>query len=176
MYGNLIYSFSHEGVFSHSFLEESVNKFESEVTPLLPPGTLKIFIFCATEFIQNVSFYSLSRSINSEGKEYGTGSISIEINNEIIKIKSVNKVTQSQFDKILAKISHLNTLNQDELKQLKKEKLKLAQEEDSKGGGIGFIEMIRRSASPISINKELLADQNLVLELTINYKAGEING
>jgi hypothetical protein len=173
---NLIYSFSYEGIFSHSFLEESVNRFETEVMPLLPINTFKTFMFCATEFIQNVGFYSLTKVTNSEGKEYGAGSISITIDAEAIHLKSVNKVDQTQFGRILAKITNLNTLTQDELKLLKKEKLKSAQEHDSKGGGIGFIEMIRRSGSPIFMNQEFSADQNLTLELTINYKAGETNG
>ena len=173
---NLIYSFSYEGIFSHCFLEESVNRFEKEVMPLLPINTFKTFMFCATEFIQNVGFYSLTKGTTAEGKEYGAGLFFITIDNEAIHLKSVNKVDHTQFERILTKISNLNTLTQDELKLLKKEKLKSAQEYDSKGGGIGFIEMIRRSASPISMNQEITADQNLTLELTINYNAGETNG
>ena len=58
----------------------------------------------------------------------------------------------------------------------KKEKLKSAGEADSKGGGIGFIEMIRRTGSKLIMNKEFPTDENLTLELIFNYKSGENNG
>jgi phosphoserine phosphatase RsbU/P len=166
----LIYSFSHEGLFSQHFLEDLIEIFEKEVKSFLPINTYKTFVFCAGEFIQNVGFYSLSRSFDENGKEYGIGSFSVEIDEEKIKIKSANKVSIAQFDRAMFRITHFNSLTQDELKELKKKKMKSAKEEDSRGGGIGFIEMLRRTGSKVQMNKELSADNNLILELTIKYK------
>jgi phosphoserine phosphatase RsbU/P len=168
-----IYSFNYEGLFSQDFLEKTIEKFENEVRPLLPSNAYKNFIFCATEFIQNVGYYSSARNYCSKGKECGVGFFSTHIYDDKIKIKSVNQVTNSQFDKAMFRITHFNSLTPEELKKLKMEKMKSEKEDDSRGGGIGFIEMLRRTGSKVNMNKELLPDKNLSLELTFNYKSGD---
>jgi phosphoserine phosphatase RsbU/P len=170
-----IYSFDYDGLFSQDFLENTVEKFEDETKPLLPSAVFKNFIFCATEFIQNVNYYSSAREYCDKGKDCGVGFFSAYIYNDKVKIKSVNQVTNSQFDKAMFRITHFNSLTPEELKKLKMEKMKSEKEDDSRGGGIGFIEMIRRTGSKVIMNKELLPDKKLSLELTINYKKGDTN-
>jgi phosphoserine phosphatase RsbU/P len=172
---SLIYSFKYEGLFSQKVIENDIEIFERDVQPVLPKNVFKTFIFCSTEFMQNVCYYSQMRDIDEDGKEYGMGTFTIEIDESKIKIKSVNKVTASQFDRAMFRITHFNSLTLEELKELKKKKMKSEREEDSRGGGIGFIEMIRRTGSKVKMDKEFPPDNNLTLELTFNYK-GETDG
>ncbi|MBK6681523.1 MAG: hypothetical protein IPG53_16695 [Ignavibacteriales bacterium] len=54
-------------------------------------------------------------------------------------------------NKMTAKLDLYNALSQEELKTLYKQKLKEESPEDSKGGGIGFIEILRKSKNPVII-------------------------
>jgi len=77
------------------------------------------------------------------------GKSSLDGSAEKITISSENAVTPEMANKMTAKLDEYNSLNTDELKTLYKQKLKEESPEDSTGGGIGSIEILRTSKNPV---------------------------
>ena len=163
------YFYEYEGVFSYKYLLDINEKFENELASLVDHKIFRLFFFCVNEMIQNVGFYSDDKRLIEDSKESGYGSIKVILTEENLEIITLNPVSEEQKNKIAEKINKLNSLNADELKELHKEKLRSDQETDSKGGGIGFIEIIRKTKNPITISFEKINGLlNLNMKVVIN--------
>ncbi len=169
------YFYEYEGVFSHQYLLDINEKFEKDLISFVEHKVFKLFFFCVNEMIQNVGFYSAEKRLMEDSKEFGYGSIKVILTENTFEILTTNLISEEQQDKITEKINKLNSLNADELKGLYKEKLRSDQEFDSKGGGIGFIEIIRKTKNPIAINFE--KTNNLIkLNMKVVINVGVQNG
>ncbi len=103
------------------------------------------------EQIQNAIHYSSDRFIFNDG----------EMTNVVVMLGDTengyymqcgNKVHKSDKQRLADKINQVNGLTKDELKQLYKERRKQPSEPQSKGAGLGLIEMARRSDGPIAFS------------------------
>ncbi len=61
-----------------------------------------------------------------------------------------NLVCKSEIERLTSKIEYINSLNKDELKQYYRKKRREENEPTSKGAGLGFIEIARRSNYPMA--------------------------
>ncbi|NUN07750.1 MAG: hypothetical protein HUU54_01080 [Ignavibacteriaceae bacterium] len=138
------------------FTEHLLNSFEQVLTP----QELKIVMFCSNELLQNMGFYSAEREELDDKVAVGKGSYRLAINDSEILLTSVNMILPQQLDKLTEKINYYNSLNAEELKALYKQKLRTESPEDSKGGGIGILEIIRKTKNPV--------------RFTINYQENKI--
>ncbi len=164
-----LFSYSYGGVCDNSFLTRFTEHLSSVFETIMTPREFKIVLFCSNELIQNIGFYSVVRS--ADGKSYagGIGKFSLDGSAEKITISSENAVTPEMANKMTAKLDEYNSLNTDELKTLYKQKLKEESPEDSKGGGIGFIEILRKSKNPV-IYSVFEKDNSIFLKLTITVR------
>lgn len=144
-----LFSYSYEGVCDNSFLTRFTEHLSSVFETIMTPREFKIVLFCSNELIQNIGFYSMIRDANESGNAAGIGKFSILGTAEKIIISSENAVTRDQANKITANLHYCNSLNPTELKILYKQKLREESPEDSKGGGIGLIEILRKSRNPV---------------------------
>ena len=76
-------------------------------------------------------------------------------------VQTGNAIKNNNIEIVKSKIDHLNSLDKKELRQYYKESLRGENTNpDSKGGGLGFIEVARRATAPIEYTFETI-DENI---------------
>ncbi len=121
--------------------------------------TQKVFsIF--VELMQNIINYSVERGSGGEADtELSSGILVIGKNNDQFYIKSGNYISRDQKDFLEEKLPIIREMDKDELKRYYKKQRREETEENSKGAGLGFIEMARRASSPIEYDILPAAEQ-----------------
>ncbi|MBI2418901.1 MAG: hypothetical protein HYV28_13565 [Ignavibacteriales bacterium] len=143
------FNYEYAGVCDNKFLVTFTEYLSANFELVMSPKEFKTVLFCANEMLQNIGFYSFEREALSDSKDTGKGKFSLKCTGSEIVIYSENQIDPEQHERLAAKLQMYNALNADELKALYKQMIKTESPEDSKGGGIGFIEMIRKSKNPI---------------------------
>jgi hypothetical protein len=114
---------------------------------------LKVFsIF--VEQVENVINYSTEK--DHEDSQMSFGIVVVGKKEDYFFISGGNKIQTTKVAKLESNLSELAAMNKDELKVHYKERRKAAKEDDSKGAGIGFIEMARKSTKPIEYSFETI--------------------
>lgn len=147
----IIFTFS--GPMSHDIVEgiggALRNKMaEDEVSRTVSTKVFSIFV----EQVQNVIHYSNEKS--STKSDMGFGIVVVGKEGEKFFVMGGNRIANSKVDQLRTNLEQLQKMDKDELKQFYKEKRKMGGGEDSKGAGIGFIEMARKSSIPIEFSFE----------------------
>ena len=141
------------GPMSHSVVEGvgSALRLKMNIDEDITTSTsLKVFsIF--VEQMQNVINYSSDRiPENNINSEMSFGIIVVGKRDNRYFIIGGNKIENSKKEILAKNLMELKKMNKDELKKLYKEKRKIGPtNEDSKGAGLGFIEMARKATEPI---------------------------
>ncbi len=127
------------------------------------------------EMAQNILHYSAEKDLLQHiGKEVGVGVIVISEQEEMYSISSGNAVTKADAEHLEAQCRHLNTLTKDELKKLYQERRKQVPPEGSKGAGLGFIDMARKSDKPFEFSLQPLTDDLSFFTLNVSiYKTAK---
>ncbi len=148
--GTRTFCFSYEGVCDNNSLIEFTDFLSESFEQVMSHQEFKTVLFCSNELMQNIGFYSAERESEGENNAAGKGKFSLSGNESEIILTSENSVTPEQLEKISAKLDQYNSLDADELKALYKQRLKDESPDDSKGGGIGFLEILRKSKNPLT--------------------------
>ena len=121
--------------------------------------TQKVFsIF--VELMQNIINYSFERGSGGEADpELSSGILVIGKKNDQFYIKSGNYISRDQKDFLEEKLPIIRSMDKDELKKYYKKQRREEARENSKGAGLGFIEMARRASSPIEYDILPAAEQ-----------------
>lgn len=140
------------GVLTHDFMVKLAETLKDTMSLQNVDKNLILKIFSlVVEQAQNIIFYSAEKlPASSEGDgEMGGGTISVGYENEHFFILCGNRIANENVEKLRGKLLPLQKMNKDELKQYYKEKRRVETEADSKGAGLGFIEMARKASQPI---------------------------
>ena len=116
-------------------------------------AALKVFAIFV-EQVENVINYSVEKDY--EESQLSFGIVVIGRKDDHFFISGGNKIQTAKVEKLESNLSKLISMNKDELKAFYKEKRRSAKEDDSKGAGIGFIEMARKSTKPIEYSFETI--------------------
>ena len=151
--------------------ETILKRFESEDVPLSSSqAVFSIFV----EQINNMMMYSADKGPKdgAEGdfKEISRGVFLIGFQDSAYYIQSGNVVTDSSAAILKSRIDHLNTLDKKELRQFYKQRLMSKNDNpESKGAGIGLIEIARRASAPIAYELEPYGEglQYFTMRLTV---------
>jgi hypothetical protein len=170
--GAQTFSFSYEGVCDNEFLIAFTEFLSGSFAQIMTPHEFKVVLFCSNELLQNMGFYSADRDPSGEEYAAGKGKFLLAGNESEITLTSENCVTPEQLQKISAKLDYYNSLNTEDLKTLYKQKLKDESPDDSKGGGIGFLEIIRKSKNPLTYSVRTEEDK---LRLILKTKLRRIS-
>jgi hypothetical protein len=112
-------------------------------------AALKVFsIF--VEQVENVIRYSVEKDHVDSNMSFGI--IVIGKKEGHFYIIGGNKIAAEKQEKLESYLQQLSKMNKDELKIFYKEKRRAERVDGSKGAGIGFIEMARKSSQPIEFN------------------------
>ena len=115
------------------------------------------------EQAQNIIYYSAERvhrgrPETGESEEYAVGTLVIGHDGEYYFVLSGNLIETSKAERLKQRLLPLQTMTKEELKQLYKEQRRNTPEQDSKGAGLGFIEMARKVSKPLEFDFQRIDD------------------
>jgi len=116
----------------------------------VPYSASKSVFSIFVEQINNMMMYSAEKEHNKISEEIARGVFVLGLQGDTYFIQTGNLVSNTNANILKERIDHLNTLDKKQLRQYHKERLNAENDNpESKGAGIGLIEMARRSTSPI---------------------------
>ncbi len=103
------------------------------------------------EQMQNVVNYSVEKTCpeSGNGDELRHGVVVVGRSDDKFYVICGNKVHASQSEQLLERNRHLQNMSKQELKAYYKRMRREDPDENSKGAGLGFIEMFRRASEPL---------------------------
>ncbi len=123
------------------------------------------------ELAQNIAYYSYERVELEAGKEkIGAGIIVVTEQNTYYTITSGNRIENNKALEVESQCKYLNGLNEDELKTYYKEKLREPRPEGKKGGGIGFVDILRKSKSKLEYQITPIDDIQSFIVLSVKIE------
>jgi len=112
----------------------------------------------------NMLLYSAEKKTQkyngSEHKDVAIGMLVLGHKKDTFFIQTRNAIKHGNVEFLKTKIDHLNSLDKQSLRQYHKEKVRSENDNpESKGAGLGLIEIARRATTPIEYNFEILDDE-----------------
>ena len=106
------------------------------------------------EQVQNIIHYSAEKiPLDEPEAELSSGIVVVGYENPHYYVLCGNLVDDQTVERLRNKLTALQNMNKDELKRYYKEqRKKKAPDEDSKGAGLGFIELARKAVKPIEFD------------------------
>ncbi len=105
--------------------------------------------FLVAESFQNIIKHGIIEKDNISVIQYSKDFFQISILEDRVVISSANVIEDSNVDKLNKNIDYINSLNSDELRNYKKERLVKGTLSEKGGAGLGLIEMVRKSGLPL---------------------------
>ncbi len=139
---SVVYEF--KGVFTHARLKEIGHLITEELFTELHSKVVKKIFACSNELVQNVGFYSIERN-----GFIGVGKIRIISEPTFVIVETTNRVRKEAGENLVNRINSLNNMDSEELKKEYKKTISDGGNSVSKGAGIGFIEIIKRTKNKI---------------------------
>jgi len=168
---NIILSF--EGTMSQGVLTALIDALREKVianaTDL--PNSMQFTIrkICAilVELAQNIQTHSSEQAVQGNTSS-GLGIIVVREDKTCFTLTSGNNILKANAEKLAAYCNQLNSLDQTELKMFYKEALKKERVNNSNNGGIGLIEMKRKSAQDFAYDMQTIDDKIVFFSLSVN--------
>ena len=151
------------GVLIHSFMVQFGEMLKMKMSLFNVDKNLETKIFSTViEQAQNIIFYSSERQLvpAMAGEMVGVGTITVGMEDERYYVICGNMLPTDKVEKLNHRLTAIQKMNQDELKQYYKEQRRMTPDADSKGAGLGFIEMARKSSSAIEFDFRKLDELN----------------
>ncbi|MBT4286107.1 MAG: hypothetical protein HOD92_02130 [Deltaproteobacteria bacterium] len=150
------------GPISHDLMVEmgDILKLKMQLQEESISTILKVFSLLI-EQTQNIIFYSAETIPEPENTSNNIhlGIISVGYLNNSYFVQGGNKVKNNDVSRIEKSLSKLQKMSKEEIKQFYRTQRKLISPETSKGAGLGFIEVARKSSKPIEYHFKKIDDQ-----------------
>ncbi|TAJ82023.1 MAG: hypothetical protein EPO42_01780 [Gallionellaceae bacterium] len=140
------------GVLTHDFMLKLGDMLKTKMALQNVDKNLMLKVFSLMiEQSQNIIFYSSEKlAIPSlENEEMGIGTVAVGFKDDHYFVFCGNHIANPKVGQLSAKLEAIQKMSPEELKQHYKEQRRLEPDTDSKGAGLGFIEMARKSSQPI---------------------------
>jgi hypothetical protein len=131
---------------------------------------IKTIFAVFVELAQNIMHYSAEKEKIND-KELGVGTILFSEDDNNFTIFSGNKIENSKASKLIKHLDIINSMDEAALKKFYKERLHSSSEQDSKGAGLGLIDIARKSKS--KINYDVLPVDDIYSFLKIDITIGK---
>ncbi|MBF0178428.1 MAG: hypothetical protein HQM03_00215 [Magnetococcales bacterium] len=112
------------------------------------PGTVQNVFSILVEQIQNVIRYAEDRDTQALGQ----GTLTVGRDGEGFFVTCGNRVEIGQANRLREKLASIRAMDREELKAMYRQILKGEVPEGSKGAGVGFVDIARRSSQPIEFD------------------------
>jgi hypothetical protein len=128
---------------------------------------IKTIFAVFVELAQNIMHYSAEKERIND-KELGVGTILFAEDDNNFTIFSGNKIENSKVSKLINHLDLINSMDEAALKRFYKERLHSSSEQDSKGAGLGLIDIARKSRSKINYDVLPVDDNYSLIKIDIN--------
>ena len=168
---NIILSF--EGTMSQGVLTALIDALREKVIAnnVDLPDSMQFAIrkICAilVELAQNIQNHSLEQALQ-DNISSGLGIIIIRETKNGFTLTSGNNALKADAENLISYCGKLNSLDEVGLKALYKEKLRKERAKNVNGGGIGLIEMKRKSNQPFEYEMQPIDDKTVFFSLSVN--------
>jgi len=115
--------------------------------PKASKKVFKIFI----ELAQNISYYSAEKITVKDNKEIGAGMVIISESDDTYNFLTGNLVKNDDIVLIIEKSEKINSLDRNELRELKRKQRNMPHHSKRGGGNIGLIQVALTSTHPLDI-------------------------
>ncbi|EQA45717.1 hypothetical protein LEP1GSC050_4235 [Leptospira broomii serovar Hurstbridge str. 5399] len=129
-------------------------------TSLSSESKIKKIFAVFIELAQNMLHYSAERQVNEEMKDAGVGILIVRENSVGYHVGSGNLVQNEKLEFLSERIQKINSMNKDELKSFYQQQLRSERPEDSKGAGVGLIDIARKSDGPLVFHFDSVDNKN----------------
>ncbi|MBP7563430.1 MAG: SiaB family protein kinase [Candidatus Cloacimonetes bacterium] len=124
--------------------------------------TTKKMFSIFVELAQNIHRYSAERFV-VEGKDVGAGIVLVNEFKTYYTLISGNVIDNEKLQVLKNNIEQINNMDEESLKNYRKDKLKQKREEGDKGAGVGLIDIARKSSRQIELRiKELENNKSFI--------------
>lgn len=150
------------GVISQDILSGFATIIEKKLEKLENLSKVQNIFAVFVEMVQNMLSYSSDATFVGNNIKESSGVIIIGYNENTEKyfVKSGNTIKKNTQQKISEKIDNIKDLSKDELKVLYKELRKSGKNTHERGGGLGFLEIQKKSSEPIEYSFDEIDDQH----------------
>lgn len=156
------------GVITQDILTTFGDLIELKLEDSFPHMTIARNVFAVfVEIAQNIMSYSSDSKIIEDDTRGGSGIIVIGYDTEKKKffVKSGNKVTVENQERISQKIDQIKNLSHEELREVYKQARKSGKDSHHRGGGLGFIEMQRKCSEPLDYRFDKVGEDSVFFNL-----------
>jgi len=167
-----------QGAISQEMLVGMAELIKKKLTQDFGPSKIVKKIFSVfIEMAQNIAHYSAERvQLLNNPSDVGAGIIVITEEAQKYTITSGNLVNNDTIEEIIARCEKINNMNREELKRFYKAEINTSREKGKKGGGIGLIDIARKTGSTIRHRVTLIDDTQSFLVLSVKIEETQING
>ena len=168
---NIILSF--EGAMSQGVLTALIDALREKVIAnnIDSPNSMQYTVrkICAilVELAQNIQNHSLEQAFQDKSSS-GSGIIVIRETKNSFNLTSGNNALKVDAENLASYCGRLNSLDEMSLKVLYKEKLRKERAKNVSSGGIGLIEMKRKSDQPFEYKMQPIDDNTVFFSLSVN--------
>ncbi|MFK5985854.1 MAG: SiaB family protein kinase [Pseudomonadota bacterium] len=117
---------------------------------------LKVFAIFV-EQVENVINYSVEKDTKESNMNFGI--VVIGKKEDVFFITGGNRISNDKIDRLKQHLTKLATMDKQELKAFYRERRRAERSIDSKGAGIGFIEMARKSTRALKFNFQKIDEE-----------------
>lgn len=160
--GDIILAFN--GIMSQDSIVGFGEVLRSELHNKNPLSVVNKAFAIYIEMAQNLLHYSAHR-VENNGKLVGVGAIFLIRTNDGYGIVTANIITERQRQSLEKKGNLVNNLSKDDLKEFYLRRRREITDTESKGAGLGFIDIVRRSGEQIWFRFEPVDQENLIFFL-----------
>ncbi|EMO76000.1 SiaB family protein kinase [Leptospira kirschneri] len=150
--------------------QEVLTEFGSMIrTSLSAESKIKKIFAVFIELAQNMLHYSAERKSLEDGRETGVGIIMVNEKSVGYNVSAGNLVLNEKIESLKMKCEKINSMSRDELKTYYQKQLRSNRPEDSKGAGVGLIDIARKSDGPLSFNISPIDDKHSFFTLSAYF-------
>lgn len=148
----------YEGEFTQEITKSVLAMAERNMDSMGEESGIKRKVFnVMVECLQNIVKHS--EDLNRTMEQKSTAIFMIGKQDSAYIITSGNPIKNDEVENLRAKLDQINGLDKDGLKQLYKEIIKSTSLSEKGGAGLGFVDMARKSGSPLEYDFEKLDNQ-----------------
>lgn len=167
---------SFKGVFAQPAIVEMATALRGKVAARTNQTMVMKRIFAIfVEMSQNILFYSAEKEVDEEGKESGVGILIVSEMDDRYCVSSGNLMLNGTVARIRERCETVSRMNKDELKVYYNEQRRLPRHAESKGAGLGLIDMARKSEFPIEFEFLPFNDETSFYMLSVYISKGQEN-
>lgn len=149
--------FIFNGVITQDLIVSLGESIRGELSLYCKPRIVNRVFAIFIEMAQNVMHYS-DEKIHFDNRSYGKGQLILIKNPDGFEIITLNRVNDNQKNFLMQRNRLISNLNQEELKELYIKTRNKKSLTNTKGAGLGFIDIARRSGIPLNFEFENIDD------------------